>query len=298
MMQEIFLVYRYIYTEMPEAWASCHDSIDTCTTKLRQVHENAKEACKDIMTHRVHPKIFGGPTEDTLRLLGWGTTDATRDTHILASLVRQALHSKGIEIPDNIPFLVHFFQDSEAGMPDQDSSTPSTPASYSTGTATSKTPTEYDFDSSSSETSFRGAEDLEKLRLDPVATHQNGSNSKVGQSIDSVRYFIEDTLPMNCNWNPMDFYTLTRFVVFCYVLSKYKAFSIVNDAVGARTAPEVAAEVSYSFMRPYTGKKKVPGKPQRILRELRELQSWLSELSCAWQKSLAQRSILRVDMEQ
>ncbi|GME64801.1 uncharacterized protein BDR25DRAFT_386983 [Neofusicoccum parvum] len=92
-------------------------------------------------------------------------------------------------------------------------------------------------------------------------------------------------------------HTLARFVIFCYVLSKYKAFSILNGTVGARVAPGDAAEVSYSFIRPYTDKKKVPGKPQRTLRELSQLQSWLSDLSCAWQRSLAHRSIQPVDMQ-
>lgn len=298
MMQEMFLVYRYIQTDLPEAWSKFRELINEYTTKLRQVHENAKEACKDIITHKVHPKVFGGPTEDTLKMLGWDATDSTREEYPLASLVRQALDSKGSELPNNIHFLARFVQDSEAGMSDHDSSTPSSPDFSSTRTLTSTDPTEYDFDGSSSQTSLCDAEDTEKLRLDTLTIDQGGHDSKVGQSIARVQSFFEDSLPMMCSWDPLSFHNLTRFAVFCYVLSKYKAFSIVNDTVGARTAPEDAAEVSYSFIRPYTGKKKVPGKPQRILRELRELQSWLSDLSCAWQKSLAQRSIQSVDMEQ
>ncbi|ROV89591.1 hypothetical protein VMCG_09948 [Cytospora schulzeri] len=298
MMQEVFLVYRYINTELPEVWVKFRVLIDTYTTKLRQIHENAKEACKGMMTHKVHPKVFGGPTEDTLKLIGWDTTDTSREEHTLGSLVQQALVSQGSKLPPNISFLAHFLQDSEAGMSDQDSSTPPSPDCSSTRTLTSTGTTEYDFDGSSSQTSLCGVEDTKKLRLDPLTTRQGGADSKVGQSIAKVHSFFEDTLPMMCSWDPLSVCTLTRFVVFCYVLSKYKAFSIVNDTVGARTAPEDAAEVSYSFIRPYTGKKKVPGKPQRILRELRELQSWLSDLSCAWQKSLAQRSVQSVDMEQ
>ncbi|KAF2462610.1 uncharacterized protein BDR25DRAFT_386983 [Lindgomyces ingoldianus] len=106
-----------------------------------------------------------------------------------------------------------------------------------------------------------------------------------------------DGLPLVTAWDPLSIHTVARFVVFCYVLSKYKIFSIVNGTVGARLAPENAAEASYSFIRPYTDKKKRPGKPQRTLRELAELQSWLSDLSCAWQRSLAQRSIQTIDME-
>ncbi|ROW17293.1 hypothetical protein VPNG_01289 [Cytospora leucostoma] len=298
MMQEVFLVYRYINTDLPEVWVKFRALIDTYTTKLRQIHENAKEACKDIITHKVHPKVYGGPTEDTLKMFGWDTTDASREEQTLGSLVRQALVSQGSELPPNISFLAYFLQDSEAGMSDQESSRPSSSDSSSTGTLTSTYATEYDFDGSSSQTSVCGVEDTEKLRLGPLATHHGGVDSKVGQSIARVHSFFKDTLPMMCSWDPMSVYTLTRFVVFCYVLSKYKAFSIVNDTVGARTAPEDAAEVSYSFIRPYTGKKKVPGKPQRILRELRELQSWMSDLSCAWQKSLAQRSVQNGDMEQ
>ena len=293
-MQEMFLVYRHIYNSLPEAWEKFRVSIDTYTTKLHQLHENSKEACKDIMTHKVHPKVFGGPTEDTLQLLGWDTIEEPR----LASIVRQALDSNGAEFPNNISFLAHCLQDSESAMSDQNSSTPPSPAFSSNGTLTSTNPTEYDFDGTSSQTSLCGAEDTKKPRLDPLTIPQGGADSKVGQSIARVQSFFENTLPMMCSWDPFSFHNLTRFTVFCYVLSKYKAFSIINDTVSARTAPEDAAEVSYSFVRPYTGKKKVPGKPQRILRELRELQSWLSDLSCAWQKSLAQRSVQTIDMEQ
>lgn len=288
-------MYRYIYNDFPDIWVRIRGSIDESATKLREVHERAKKACKDVMTHKVHPKVFGGPTADTLKLLGWDITNTAKEADLLSSLVYQSLSPKRDQFPSSISFLDHFLPLSDTSTATSDSSTPSSPASFST--RTSNTPTEYDSDSSSSELCSRSAEDVDLSQLHPLTTHPNAANSRVAKSIARVKCFFGNTLPMTCTWDPLSFDTLTRFVVYCYVLSKYKAFSIANNTVSARTAPEVAANVSNSFLGPSNRKKKGPEKPQRILRELRDLQSWLSELSCAWQKSLAQRSNHSVDME-
>lgn len=295
-MQETFLLHRYIYTNLPEIWERIRGLIDESASKLRQVHDRAKEACKDVMAHKVHPKIFGGPTADTLKVLGWDITDTDKEANLLSSLVSQALSQKRDQLPSKISFLYHFLPLSDTSTATSDSSAPSSPASFSTRTSDSQT--EYDSETSSSEPCSRSAGDIELLQLDPLTTHQSTSNLRIAKSIARAKCFFGDTLPVTYTWNPLSFGTLTRFVVYCYVLSKYKAFSIANNTVSARTAPEVAANVSNNFLGPCTRKKKGPEKPQRILRELRDLQSWLSELSCAWQNSLAQRSDQSVDMEQ
>ncbi|ORX94547.1 hypothetical protein BCR34DRAFT_499185 [Clohesyomyces aquaticus] len=219
MMQEVSIVYRYLLKDVPDTWNTIRGCIDTYTTKLLIVHENAKMACVKLVRDKAHPNKIGlATTEDTpenmLRVLGW---DVGSESPSWAARAKISI---------------------ELGMSD------STPRSRT-----------------------------------------------------NIQEFIQQDAVLSTAWDPLSIHNLTRFVIFCYVLSKYKVFAIIHGTIGARLAPEDAAEVSYSFIRPYTDKKKRPGKPQRTLRELAELQSWLSDMSCAWLRSLALRARYSEDME-
>ncbi|KAF2680075.1 hypothetical protein K458DRAFT_445516 [Lentithecium fluviatile CBS 122367] len=133
---------------------------------------------------------------------------------------------------------------------------------------------------------------IDGRRSPSVASMESGNPSSASTTNAEL-----DAVSLATTWDPLSIHTLARFIIFCYVLSKYKVFATLNGNVGARLAPDDAAEASYKFIRPYTDKKKRPGKPQRTLRELAELQTWLTGLSCAWQRSLAHRSIQATDME-
>jgi hypothetical protein len=138
------------------------------------------------------------------------------------------------------------------------------------------------------------SEDLRHLCMD---FQQEGDFQNWSGSNTRIQACIEPTVLLATKWDPLCFHTLARFIVFCYILSKYKSFTILQGNVGATLAVDDAAETSYSFVRPYTNGKKKAGRPQRILRVFAEMQTWLTDLSCAWQRSLALRSKQAPDIE-
>ncbi|KAL1616952.1 hypothetical protein SLS56_011219 [Neofusicoccum ribis] len=291
MMQETFIIHRYLFTDMPEIWTTVRIWIDESTAKLRDVHKNAKDACRQLMKHEVHPNKLGLPTpEGALRILGW---DVASEVPSLTDLIHQSLKDRGIEGLELSPTLGYHLQKSKAVV--SGGFSPASISSTGSGNASSVSTasTELDLESSATTPLFGPTEITDAPRtkiVEPII-------EPISQSTARIRALLEQESSLTTSWDPLSIHTLARFVIFCYVLSKYKAFSILNGTVGARVAPGDAAEVSYSFIRPYTDKKKVPGKPQRTLRELSQLQSWLSDLSCAWQRSLAHRSIQPVDMQ-
>lgn len=98
--------------------------------------------------------------------------------------------------------------------------------------------------------------------------------------------------PLQTRWDLLDSKLLVRFVVFSYILSKYKMFYCFKDIVGARLYPEGAVSYGYELMEQCWNFKNFEykkAKLERMALELRALQIWLSDLSCAWQQSLAAR---------
>jgi hypothetical protein len=100
-------------------------------------------------------------------------------------------------------------------------------------------------------------------------------------------------------WDVFESSILILLVVYSFILSKYKRFSYQNGTLIGRMEPKIAEEFTVKLMEPYwdTGNKayKNPGL-HRLEKEFRDLQSWLSDLSCAWLLSLSKRSSLRLDM--
>lgn len=92
------------------------------------------------------------------------------------------------------------------------------------------------------------------------------------------------------NWDPKDPKMLLRFLVYCYVLSKYKRFSVTEDGGCCRLATELAAEESRRLSAPYWDTRNedytLP-KSARILAELTSLQCWLSKVSCDWLQTVS-----------
>jgi hypothetical protein len=124
------------------------------------------------------------------------------------------------------------------------------------------------------------SEDLRPMRMN---LKQEGDFENLSGFNTRIQACIEPTVLLATKWDPLCFHTLARFVIFCYILSKYKSFAVLQGNISATLAVDDAAETSYSFVRPYTKKK--AGKPQRIPREFAEMQTWLTDLSCAWQRS-------------
>jgi hypothetical protein len=101
------------------------------------------------------------------------------------------------------------------------------------------------------------------------------------------------------SWDVFNSAILARFVVYAYVLSKYKAFSFYNGSPNGSLQPQAADNFTRKLMRDSwdteSASVRRPGL-RRLDNEFRDLQVWLSELSCAWLQSLARRSRLPGDM--
>lgn len=298
MMQDVFLLYRQIFRLAPDTWEPINEWIEDTAAKLRAVHFNAKNACMKLVRDKVHPNKLGlGTTEDIpenmLRVLGW---DLSSVVHLVADVAPGIGATKADSGANKDPSLLGPFAILQASS-DDGSSYSSTVSSLSNSTrATSTTSTELDLDLSRTETPSGFVKEAQGESSDPCQNRLE-TNAALSSSAMRTQEFVERTLPIITQWDPLNLHTLARFVVFSYVLSKYKRFSILNGTVGARLAPEAAADTSHTFVSPYQNSKKKPGKPQRILREFVELQSWLSRSSCAWQRSLARRSSQGKDME-
>lgn len=92
---------------------------------------------------------------------------------------------------------------------------------------------------------------------------------------------------------------MVRFIVYAFVLSKHKRFCRLDNIVGARIEPELAARYGLELMadclNPKNGDYKA-GKTPRISLEMRVMQEWLSDYSCAWIRSLSESSFGSIDL--
>jgi hypothetical protein len=249
-----------------------------------------------LVRDKVHPNKLGLATnqdmpENMLRVLGWdaGSGHLSLDNALSEMLMRQTGEVMGT-FPNIHQHLSAMGKISTDGRHSPSTGlTESDDASLASATST-ETNRRYSFTKSPPSSS----EDLRPLRIN---LKQEAEFQNLSRSNTRIQACVEPTVLLATKWDPLCFHTLARFIVFCYILSKYKSFTVLQGNVGATLAVDDAAETSYSFVRPYTDGKKKAGKPQKILRECVEMQTWLTDLSCAWQRSLAQRSIQASDIE-
>lgn len=126
--------------------------------------------------------------------------------------------------------------------------------------------------------------------LDQDAT---SSSATAPQSPCSTATSFDDVLsPIQTRWDLHDGNIVLRFVIYSYILSKYKIFFCLKSNVGARLFPEAAVKYQYELMTGYWNYDNVEFRKAKLDRngaELRALQSWMSDLSCAWLQSCAAR---------
>ncbi|KAB2569576.1 hypothetical protein DBV05_g11749 [Lasiodiplodia theobromae] len=273
MVLETFVVYRHFQSSMPDVWDAVRAWLDETVAKLQKVHTEAELACRKLLKHEVHPSKLGLPSvEKALQILGW---DHAAEPPSLIDVLHQSLSEASDAVLAGLPpILCHHLEQAGVIGPNGRPYSTSTPSSSSAGSL-------YAASSCSS----------------PETAPQSCPSSPPSLCLDESIFAAASTplpdnkeLPLTTNWAILEFSTLSRFIVFCHVLSKYKAFGILNGTIGARLAPDAAAEASYAYVRPYVAKKKAPGKPQRTLRELSGLQAWVADLSCAWLRALGVRS--------
>lgn len=128
-------------------------------------------------------------------------------------------------------------------------------------------------------------------RVDPFEPSASGSSSSSLQDEKGRGPYHNRAV-----WDVLDSAILARFIIYTYILSKYKAFSFYNGSPNGALQPQAADDFTHKLME---GSWKLDGKRpglRRLDNEFRDLQIWLSELSCAWLQSLAERSDMRCDM--
>ncbi|CAI7676488.1 unnamed protein product [Penicillium manginii] len=83
---------------------------------------------------------------------------------------------------------------------------------------------------------------------------------------------------------------LIRFIIYSYVLSKYKRFIMTKSGLGCRLDPKLACEEGLRLIKPYwniQNKDYRDATPKPIVEEFNALQAWLSQFGCTWLRSLS-----------
>jgi hypothetical protein len=92
-------------------------------------------------------------------------------------------------------------------------------------------------------------------------------------------------------WDPDNFQQVIRLLVYSYVLSKYKTFVRRKHIIGAELDPEIPIQYAARLMESdYNSKNPVFPywtQQKRVEHDFQCMQVWLSQLSCAWLRSLA-----------
>jgi hypothetical protein len=87
---------------------------------------------------------------------------------------------------------------------------------------------------------------------------------------------------------------LVRFVVYSYVLSKYKQFIMTENGLGCRLQPQIACEEGLRLIKPFWNRQNKDYRQptqKAIKNEFHALQAWLSQLGCVWLKSLSPANV-------
>ncbi len=110
----------------------------------------------------------------------------------------------------------------------------------------------------------------------------------------------QENSTLSTQWKLLDTKVVVRFLVYSYVLSKYKSFCRLQKVIGARLDAEAGADYGDSLIRdcinPANRDYKHPNSARRVGLDFQALQIWLSDLSCAWLQSLAARSLAKSNL--
>ncbi|KAM3548801.1 hypothetical protein ARSEF4850_009208 [Beauveria asiatica] len=282
--------------------------LDEYIERLTAVRDKARDTLADLTIKRIHPAKLGiGATEDTpagiLSNLGWSEPDLDRRVNALYQRSAHPLTNvyklePADEHEKDPPFSLR--------TPDSDRQGTCTPTSDSEGTAfEGLTESSFPFESSdvdsapSSRVSDAGsqtplsvhfAEALDILDSDEVTTssckrsgHKEMANATSPKSYMSP--LLEGPDPAAA-WDALDAKMAVRFLVFCFTLSKYKTFGRFAGGVGGRLYPEEAIRIGDAMAADVwnraTPDYKYSKATRRVILEFGALQTWMSELSCAW----------------
>lgn len=269
MFDEIFSNYQQIFRYEPEEWQSLRALLDDTTKRLELLIDQSKTAYIKI-TNFVRPQTLGlGPMQDTplniLSHLGWVDPEQIFSDHAARIKLRRRLW-EALETGSDS-------SDSGSALSDNSSSLHSTSAMSSPNIA-------------------------------PTEVSSTGSPLPEGSCLDLGSTFKEasfipdnDSSTSETSWNIFEPSTLIRVIVYSYILSKYKTFLFYNGSPNSSIDDRAANDYTLRLMSSFhnTMPKKRPGL-KRLQVEFRKMQAWVSDMSCAWLRSLAKSSLVPHDM--
>ncbi|KAI9723331.1 MAG: hypothetical protein M1812_001214 [Candelaria pacifica] len=119
--------------------------------------------------------------------------------------------------------------------------------------------------------------------------------SSLSTLADGRAVSLENNGLLATTWDLHDSRMLVRYLVFTYILSKYKRFCRLHGVVGARIDLDAPGNYAFEMVRNDVDLSNIhykhPKIPGRTVLEIRNLQAWVSDLSCAWLQALASPAV-------
>ncbi|KAM0666014.1 hypothetical protein ACQRIT_007236 [Beauveria bassiana] len=296
--------------------------LDEYIERLTAVRDKARDTLADLTIKRIHPAKLGiGATEDTpagiLGNLGWSEPDLDRRVNALYQRSAHQLTNayklgSADEHEKDIPFSLRtsdsdregtrtptsdsessaFERLTESSFPSEISDVDSVPSSR-VSDAGSQTPlSAHPASDTGCQTplSVHFSEALHILDSDKVSTSScKRSEDKEQVNATSPKSYMSPLLEgpdPAASWDALDAKMAVRFLVFCFTLSKYKTFGRFAGGVGGRLYPEEAIRIGDAMVADVwnraTPDYKYSKATRRVILEFGALQTWMSELSCAW----------------
>lgn len=283
-------------TRQHRKWASESTKaiwLDDYIQRLTIVREKARGMLADLTIRRIHPAKLGiGATEDTpagiLSSLEWKEPDVAQRVDALYQRAIPAITSAyklqpTTDFEKDHPFALQEPRPDGLGLT-ADSVSGSEGAGLENLSETSYSSETSDVESTpSSRTSDTGSETPLSVHLEEYLRIESLPEKNVPKSYMSP--LLEGTDP-GAVWDALDAKMVARFLVFCFTLSKYKTFGRFAAGVGGRLCPEEAIRVGDAMVADVwnrvTPDYKYSKATRRVSLEFAALQTWLSELSCAW----------------
>ena len=319
MVLEVFSVHRRLMTDPQTKLLRKVEWIDIYLERLEKVLGAARDACKRLTIDRHMPKALGfNDKQDTasaiLRALGW---DETYDGPLYgepmpeypSGEVASVDNYGSAESNSETPSSVHLESNTQIVQGSDDAKESSNlniqdktlrvQAALNRLLLDNNQEDKACLNVPGQDQADKRPETLRQLSYtSSVVSYANSDISaeeSVASSASSVSDLSIDDGPsaLQTRWKVHDAPTMVRFLTYCHTLSKYKDFCRLKNVVGARVCPELAQEAGNAMIEPYINRKNTDYKPINIKRyraEFETYQSWLSDFSCAWLYSLANRS--------
>lgn len=298
-------------TRQHRKWASESNKaiwLDDYIQRLTLVRERARGMLADLTIRRIHPAKLGiGATEDTpagiLSNLGWKEPDVAQRVDALYQRAIPALTSAYKlqpmkESEKSLPFALQDPRsDRTATLADSVSGSEVTGSENLSETSCSSETSDVE-STPSSRTSDTGSETPLSVHLEEYLHIESLPEKSVPKSYMSP--LLEGADPGTA-WDALDAKMAARFLVFCFTLSKYKTFGRFAAGVGGRLCPEEAIRAGDAMVADVwnrvTPDYKYSKATRRVSLEFAALQTWMSELSCAWLCRTAKYSAASPTME-